>query len=89
MVRNDTGCGSTIGPIISSGLGVSTIGESGAVSLEQEKASYISTVCSDTDVGNPQLAMHSIREMAGVKDVYYALELFKVRPCHPFTIPRS
>lgn len=50
--RSDMGCGSTIGPITSTLLGVKTV-----------------------DIGVPTFAMHSIREMAGVKDSFY---LYKV-----------
>lgn len=50
VVRSDLGCGSTIGPITSTALGVRAL-----------------------DIGVPQLGMHSIRELAGVKDVAYLL----------------
>lgn len=52
--RSDVGGGGTIGPIISSALGV---------------------VC--VDIGNPQLSMHSIRELGGVEDAYNMIMLFK------------
>ncbi|KAJ1980570.1 hypothetical protein H4R34_002409 [Dimargaris verticillata] len=55
VVRNDSACGSTIGPMLSAKLGLRTI-----------------------DVGCPQLAMHSIREMAGADDVGHAIQLFEV-----------
>ncbi|HWV16007.1 MAG TPA: M18 family aminopeptidase [Cellvibrio sp.] len=48
VARTDMGCGSTIGPIVASTVGVKTL-----------------------DVGVPTFAMHSIRELAGVKDAYY------------------
>ncbi|KAK0668630.1 peptidase M18 [Cercophora samala] len=54
VVKNDSPCGSTIGPMLSAKLGVRTL-----------------------DLGNPQLAMHSIREMGGSWDVEYAVGLFE------------
>jgi aspartyl aminopeptidase len=44
--RQDLACGSTVGPFISSTLGINAI-----------------------DLGNPMLAMHSIRETAGTRDL--------------------
>jgi len=51
--RCDIPCGSTVGPLISTQLGVSTI-----------------------DVGNPQLSMHSAREMAGSEDHSMMIKVF-------------
>ncbi len=54
IVRQDSPCGTTIGPIISGKLGIKTV-----------------------DVGIPQLAMHSIRELCGVVDLYYYRKFFE------------
>ena len=63
VTRSDLGCGSTIGPITASQLGVQTI-----------------------DIGVPTFAMHSIRELAGSKDLGYlvsALQAFYNSPQLP------
>ena len=55
-MRNDMACGSTIGPITATELGVATV-----------------------DIGSPQLAMHSVRELTGSSDpalLYRALKGF-------------
>ncbi len=52
VVRSDTRCGSTIGPITATKLGITTI-----------------------DVGVPTWGMHSIREMAALKDVDDLIEI--------------
>jgi aspartyl aminopeptidase len=48
VVRSDMACGSTIGPIVATEIGVKTV-----------------------DVGVPQWAMHSIREVAGTADCWF------------------
>ncbi|KAJ2135959.1 hypothetical protein IW136_004083, partial [Coemansia sp. RSA 678] len=54
VVRNDSSCGSTIGPMLSAQLGLRTV-----------------------DIGNPLLAMHSIREVCGADDVGMLVKLFE------------
>ena len=54
IVRQDSRCGTTIGPIVASNLGIKTV-----------------------DIGIPQFAMHSIRELCGVADLLHYRKLFE------------
>jgi aspartyl aminopeptidase len=54
IVKQDSPCGTTIGPIIAGKLGIKT-----------------------ADIGIPQFAMHSIREMCGVCDLEYYRRFFE------------
>lgn len=54
IVRQDSPCGTTIGPIITSKLGIKSV-----------------------DIGIAQFAMHSIREVLGICDLYYYKALFE------------
>jgi len=54
VIRQDTSCGTTIGPTTAAATGIRTV-----------------------DLGNPQLAMHSIREMCGSDDVRYMVTLVR------------
>jgi len=53
VVRNDCGCGSTIGPAISAKTGIRVV-----------------------DAGMPQLSMHSCREVMGIADLSYGVDMF-------------
>lgn len=68
MVRNDSPCGSTIGPIVSSQLGINSIG----------KYYIFHYNLFIIDLGIAQLSMHSIREMAGITDIGYMIDLFEI-----------
>lgn len=70
VVRQDCGCGSTIGPIIS---GTYTFHGKDTKANIVSAATGIRTI----DMGCPQLSMHSIRETMGVADLANGLDLFK------------
>ncbi len=53
VARTDMGCGSTIGPVVASEVGVKTL-----------------------DIGLPTFAMHSIRELAGSRDLAHLYKVF-------------
>ncbi len=58
VIRADMLCGSTIGPITASNIGVKTL-----------------------DIGVPQFAMHSIRELAGARDAWSLYRVLNVFFC--------
>jgi len=62
-MRNDLSCGSTIGPISASTLGVHVV-----------------------DVGAPMLSMHSIREMAHIKDIQSLCAVLNRFYTHPLQV---
>ena len=70
-MRNDSTCGSTIGPIMATKLGIRTIGVR-MLKLKYHLSFYI------VDVGTPQLSMHSIREMCCTTGVWQAVQLYMV-----------
>ena len=53
LIKQDTPCGMSLGPMLSSHLG-----------------------CKGVDMGVPQLAMHSIREVMGVVDAHHFTKMF-------------
>lgn len=71
-MRNDSSCGSTIGPMLSAKLGLRTIGNYRHI-ISHYMLNFL------LDVGNPQLSMHSIREIGGVDDVKNGTDLLKVK----------
>lgn len=79
VVRNDSSCGSTIGPMLSAKLGLRTVGK--LFKFFSKSVEYFKSLSSNllnVDVGNPQLSMHSIREVGGTEDIPNAIKLFDV-----------
>jgi aspartyl aminopeptidase len=70
VVRNDTGCGSTVGPILAANTGRMQ-------PFRRLRPSETIIGMRTIDIGIPQLSMHSIREICGVDDVEHGVRLLK------------
>uniref|UniRef100_A0A914P360 aspartyl aminopeptidase n=1 Tax=Meloidogyne incognita TaxID=6306 RepID=A0A914P360_MELIC len=67
VARSDQLCGSTVGPILAAKLGIQVF----------ILFSYLLNLIFQTiDVGCPQLAMHSIRELGDTSSIHYATTLY-------------
>ena len=86
IVRNDSPCGSTIGPMLSANLALRTVGTSCfSIQIAMFNASQrYAQIHSFPDIGTPQLSMHSIREMSCTTGVLQAMQLYQVRRDFPF-----